>query len=864
MRVDTPASYHADASRALTGDGGASRHYDQRMGWRGDASKTPAARFAWRFMRPGDKIDLEPEVPAAPVDTRAHANANARAQAEIARAASDEVTELEVERAEARYRCATLALAIDRTWAIADASQQRAAVRELARRAAKLGVSLAAMQEHPLESARLARLFVRHFAQLGPGGRHDAAGASLWLDYTHRDAVELVIETVRAEATDIADAMALAFETEEQDADFGDTLTPRLTAELDAATSIEARLIALRWLAVVGTKGAAPALRRALRLPNVAVRGRALEILLELDPCPLEASDVETLLEETAYEGPPDEAGAERDDCFGYARALLDAIVKVRPPEGAELLYVVAEQSFGHELDFDRAWALEALGAAYPASALALIDHDAGSTSTHVRAATLDAIARLPQRDARPRLLLLANDASPRVAERAREIFADTGLGMCPSDPTAGVATRLLDGRPSDRFISRLLVLRGRARDARLAMMRVLLREAPDRESLVLLTFALGDDELWHCGGRERLPWDAAGWCKRLVSRFGAPAVAALAALAERYPNEAHGGWLQALTELVSRGAIPKRDAGPIRDVALARLRGGWSGHVTSLRVLAALDPTAEWRDALWAVLANRDAEVMVRFQARELLAAWRDPAVEERLASELDAALVARDYRQLGDLLFIGGKRGSTHAIAIAERALAEVHDRDAIDTLVACAELLDKAGRLPRGFVDRALMDPEKLAFTIAARLLSGTPPKETREKLLAALSSQAREGAAAVEAADALLFLRPALRTSDPRLLELLGRASVGARARLLYAMLLRKAPFEPLRSHVVDVLTHATEQQAEDLVEHLVLTRARAGFLREILPRMKDEGLRAQVRSWIGDTRASPRTGNAESN
>ena len=212
---------------------------------------------------------------------------------------------------------------------------------------------------------------------------------------------------------------------------------------------------------------------------------------------------------------------------------------------------------------------------------------------------------------------MLANDASPRVAERAREIFADTGLGMCPSDPTAGVATRLLDGRPSDRFVSRLLVLRGRARDARLAMMRVLLREAPDREALVLLTFALGDDELWHCGGRERLPWDAAGWCKRLVSRFGTPAIAALAVLAERYPNEAHGGWLQALTELVSRGAIPKRDAGPIRDVALARLRGGWSGHVASLRVLAALDPTAEWRDALWAVLANRNAEVMVRFQGQ-------------------------------------------------------------------------------------------------------------------------------------------------------------------------------------------------------------------------------------------------------
>ena len=105
-------------------------------------------------------------------------------------------------------------------------------------------------------------------------------------------------------------------------------------------------------------------------------------------------------------------------------------------------------------------------------------------------------------------------------------------------DDLAGLDVAVLDGvAPSEALRGRLQMLRGSSDEARLAMAEVLLREAPDRQALALLLFALADDGLGVRVARHRLPQTRDAWCKRLIARFGRAATVGLCALARRYPG---------------------------------------------------------------------------------------------------------------------------------------------------------------------------------------------------------------------------------------------------------------------------------------------------------------------------------------
>lgn len=782
-----------------------------------------AQRFRWRALKPGDLDDIAEQPPAPPP-------AAAAARPPEGQAAAAERAHWE----RAARACADLARQVTRVWQITPRSRQAAATAVLLARAEGLGLDLVGMRDHPLEGVRLWRLVVRHHDKLPrrdrKAGVHALSFAPVSPD--QREVVDLLVEA--AEAGD----GWLAFILEGSAADEGTgrrhpELGARLAQILDQGKTWAAREIAARWLSFAELRDAIPALQRALRRPHARTRWIALEILIERAPSALTEDDVLWLLEDAVRHPLPGGYGSRAlDTAEGYGDALVTAVAKVTPAEGWRPLEIIAAGGGVHirkeRSGLDAGWALRALAAGYPERALARIDRALLGSQSWRHLAAVEAAGLLPDELARPRLLEAAAGPGHHAAERARALWFARFGGACPVDALTGVPAGILGAAPGERLLSRLMVLRGPSDEARGAMQEALLAEAPDPEALALLLFSLRALVFAH--RRPGLPVNEEQWAERLLERFGAPAFEGLVALAARGARAGvDHGWLNALASLANKGALAPPERARLREIARDALGSpAWDGASAPLLALAWAGAPPDLLDRLWSIAMTPTADDALERSRHANAARWATialvgmegaPALDARIAAEGAEALGARSYPALERILDLGCRRATPAAFDLGARCLARVDDDPAaFDAALRVAYALEEAGRLDESGLLDALDRPESRRFAIAARLLRKQRSLAILGALHRALESEARGGAAAAEAAAALLVME-AIGAEDRRLDGILERAPPRARASLLGMLLSRGAPLSPLQRHFLDLLVCADAEAAESACEDL---------------------------------------------
>ncbi len=629
-------------------------------------------------------------------------------------------------------------------------------------------------------------------------------------------------------------------------------LVARLADVIDAGPTHAARAVAMDLLSRLPSRDAAiPPLRRALRLPSFAVRARALRALVGIGPRAVTEADLVHVLRDLVSHPPPDvvEDEEQEDDERMLADAVVLALSQVRPPDAEEALLDLIDAE--HETVWlDAAWATEALAVAFPSTATAMVDHWLKCARAYERARALAALQRLPDETAEPRLRLAASDPAYAVRDAARRQWLERFQRVCPVRVEDLPGAALLDAAPSERFSSRLSVMHGRVREARLAMGRVLLAEAPEREALVLLLQLVGDDS---DSGEPSFGSRDEGWAAAIATRFGALGVEGLCALAARFPEPESFGWLRRLGDLVERQAIAGATAAPLRALAAEHVASEDAVRVDdAMRVLARLGSPPELLDRVLALALDDDFGAS---EARTLVVAWPDRAVDTRLASEMALALAERDWSRLRYASWIALERGAPAARVIAQRVL-EVAEQspEAVDAAVECARALRAARWLDDDWARAALADPERPIFIVASRAWRGSAA--VRPALESALASRARGGVSAVEAAIALLHGQPRMSPRDRRLVAVLAASSSALRAELVHALCIRGVPFGVVAPYLEELLVSADPNVTGALVGVAVWLRspkARA-LLRSLLTRVLDFELRADIEEALGTAQA----------
>lgn len=839
-----------------------------------------ARRYAWA--RPGEGLSVELE--AAESEARDLGGEDED---------TDSARDLTEWRGQAKESCGKLAAAIDRVWQALDDEQARLTP-PLFDSARALGPSLVALRRHPLQSLRLVRLVLRHWNVLSSEA-HEGVGASLiWLHLDQPELADLLVEVARAGLRPLSQALIFPLCMRDESftarrlrrTDLAERLIELLRSDgaqgspsrMSSLSGISCR-IALDWLGLVATRAAIPTLQAVLRRPHFGVRERALDLLMNCyRPPAIEAGDVLFLLSDLFLHPPPADAYDPWEEPTRFAGNLERALTVVRPDGGAELLERMARGEGPRALKFtstDSRWALRALAAAYPERALPLVDEELRSCSAWRRTEAVAAAARLPEESARTRLVTAAGDGAPQVAEAGREQWLARFGTSCPTSPLFGFPVELLptplDEATTARLIGRLAALRGPSIEARQAMLEVLLKEAPDREALALITFALADDGLLRIRHRARLPRDMSQLCGRLYRGFGQPALLALCWLAERYPGSGATSWLYELGFLASRGRLRKRDLGPVRALAGRRIGSAQTAErQQALAVLARIGGSPELLDAVYAVLLAAGPEAR---DAAEVIAGWpHDPALDERLVGDARRAWARREVQRLCGLCEVGFLRRIPAFGELAQQGAAVWLD-GASDAeggwrrlAVLCARHLDELRKLPAGFVRDGLVDPESPAFELAADLLlrelenldpaagHGTVPGEAiRKSLWNALASPARGGESACAAALVLLRLGE-LGTEDVRVQELAAGAAEQAGAFVLLMKVLRHEPLDQVLPLLEAVLRRSKAREREGLIlyatAHFRILPPEAA--RSFVPRVQDPQLRAALAA-IGEPR-----------
>ena len=472
-----------------------------------------------------------------------------------------------------------------------------------------------------------------------------------------------------------------------------------------------------------------------------------------------------------------------------------------------------------------------------------------------------EAAGRLPDALARPRLLAAAADGVPEIAERAQAIWRERYAEACPFDHMSGVMLALLDGPPSEQMLSRLIVLRSSPLEVRAAMVAVLLDEAPDPEALVLLLFAALDARIWEHQTHPGLPRDRASFCRALIERFEARAVAGLLALDARFPM-GEFGWLHVIAALATAGAIPEMTYPGLR-AAAARRFGNPDERPAydAIAILAHVIPPPELTDRLWQ-MAREPAETSY-FRDVIVRALARLPAGDGRLdamvVTEMDSALAVPDLPRFARAAAVGFGRTLAAAVALTERALSEFgaarpEDPRVITALVGCVEALAAVGCLSDTFLREALARPGSYLCAIAARhALQCELTEPEAEALVAVLACE--DPACAAEAACTLLG-RDSIGPTHPGLFAIAARAPLVLRAELVYRMRMRGAPWSLLWP-LLEPLLVAADPDVADPLRHIAHEFDKEGLpkkLRPLLPRVADPELRRDIEgilAWTGN-------------
>jgi hypothetical protein len=811
-----------------------------------------ARHFAWSFARPGEAADITERLRAAEA---------AREAAAREPAPPPEPDPIEAARlhAEAAAACEPIAAAVREAWAIADADEQLRATRRLLARAARIPGQLGEMDKWPVEAVRLLRLAVRHAASLTRRQREHAADITKWLALQDAELAELFVEVARSADANMADALLdddeWAPEVGGDDAE--DSLVARLADVIDDGPTHAHRVVALDLLGRFPRREhAAAALRRALRLPSFVVRTRALDLLVTSAPVLVGDDDIAFVLRDLVEHPPPDALG--RDDELDaieelFSQSVLAALEHAHPDEAEEALldWIDLESDAMH---LDQGWASGALAVAWPEAAAAMVDHWLSCAAGYSRMHAIDALERLPREMAEPRLRLAATDPMAHVREAARRCWLQRFGTACPVGPGDVIGAKLLEGPPSDRFLARLAVMHGRVVEARHAMARALLAEAPDREALVLLLQLVAD------GTESKEPHypvgEDGGWANTIVERFGAAGFAGLCAVAARFPEPSSFGWMRRLAGLVASGLVVRGDAAPLRAIAgdLIAHDEGFGACEDALHALAVVGPPPELFDRVLSMAFHEDHEGS--WEARKLLVAWPDKAADTRIVSEMALALAER-RDTLHDIVWVALQRRAPAARVLAHRVI-EVADEDTaspgvLDAATECARQLREAGELDDAWALAALAQPESPRFTIAVHAWHRV--EAVRGALDAALSSTARGGAAAAEAAAALLCFDPPLSVRDRRLPRLLAAAPPVARADVIRNMSLQGLPLALVAPHIEELFAMddpAVAAALQGVPSGLSSPRGRA-LLRSLLARVVDPDLRTEVEEALDASR-----------
>jgi hypothetical protein len=827
-----------------------------------------ARQYAWMSVKPGEPFGLprEPEGDNEPTDELL-----ADGEGELAeeKGEGEEDCEVDSQQAQANLEALrregfaaadALAAGVDRTWVLRDVEPQARAVEALLQRASEMGLSLAAMQHHPLQSARLLRLSLQHYERLSASSREHAHCSCIWLDYTHPEAGEVIIEAAVRANRAIAESvyMAVGGLGRDEGVRFGrrPDFSRRLAQVLDEGPTWISRTIALLWLERAGEPDAVPAIRRALRQPHLGVRWLALSALHQRFPDALTAEDVLFLLDDAVIHPPPVDLRQEEVTraVYYYPQELAWATGRVRPPGGevplcrivqGKCVYIHDERG-----DLDPGWALNVLAASYPEPALPLVDRWLKCVDGERRLWAVNAAARLPGEEAWPRLLTAAADGAPYIAECARQHWL-TGRGApAPLDELAGLPVGLYDGPPTEKLSSRLIVLRGRSREAQETMVEVLLSEAPDPEALALLVVALADDSVQGYR-RPGLPKGRREWGKELIVRFGVPGVQGLCELSARYPV-GRFGWLSAINDLLGNDVIPPAalplvQAAAVRRLAEGRGDGEYEALVILRQTIGPCGAPPEVFERVWRTATDPTAVDHVRGAAAKVLASWHgDPQLDSSVMIEMEAAFAERDWPRFSWFAAIALPRKIDAALALAERVLCD-HAGDApeeslIQALSTCCRGLHEAGRLEEAWLLSALAEPASAGFMVAARRSKREATLAVRKALRRAFTKTPVDSAAAVEAAIVLLRL-DAISVRHPRLAGLCARAPLPARGELIADLIHQRAPLSYLWEPLAELLTSAdVPETVQRSVSLLPWRRCRAQVL-EILPRVTDEKIRS---------------------
>jgi hypothetical protein len=803
-------------------------------------------------------------------------------------------------RVKARLGCRALAESVAEAWRqhLARPEDERAclqAVKRILLRADRLGVELLEMQHSPLEAVRMLRLFVRCGPKMTRRQRERSANVASLVPLDHPEAAELLVDVARAGDRVMADALLADDEwlPDVGEARDVEALAARLADVVDDGPTHACRVIAVELIARLEACAKVPsALRRALALPSFAVRAQALHALATARPCAVEPRDLVQVLRDLVTHAVPDSLSDDEheENERVFAEAVLIALERLKPagagvgPSGSPAPgreWDDAAEAFLDWIDaehdavwLDAGWATEALAIAFPEAGAAMVDYWLKCSRAYDRAKALAALERLPVDLARPRLELAASDPAPSVRELARQKWLRRFGTACPGDAQGLVGIELLAGPPSDRFAARLVVMQGRVAEARSAMARAVLAEAPDPEALVLLLQFAGDDLVSseplaphprHASTSDPPGQDSArdprsdprkgkDWAASIATGFGALGAEGLCALAARFPEPESFGWLRRLGDLVVSGAIAREHGEPLRALAARHVASEDAAIIDdALRLLSLVGAPPELLDRALGLALDAD---LASSAARELILAWPGRAVDRRLASEMALALAERDWARVQCAASVALGRGAPAALVIAQRVLEVAEDDEgAVDAAVECAHRLRALGALDEAWALAALGRPASPIFTVAARVWRRSGA--VRGALEAALASPARHGVSRAEAAISLLWGDPPLSPRDRRLPAVLVAAPPVERAELVHAMCIQGAPLGLIAPHLEALLTSSDPGVAHALIgiAHWLRSPKGQALLRAALPRVTDEELKADIEGEIG-ARSAP--------
>ncbi len=782
---------------------------------------------------------------------------------------------------EAQQKCGELAAQVNRVWAIQSMETQARHTRRLARTVEKMAFSIVPMENHPVENLRLWRLVIRHLDRIPRSLR---VGLFFTLGFmsppTHlNDIVELFVE-----AAEHADSW-LNFVLQESITEaFASRKFPELGQKLSnlvtKSKSWDTRLMAAHWLGAGRSAEGIPALKQALTEPHAELRTAALEALLAMGA--LEPGEVQWQLDDSVEHPLPEMIGSPAwEVIYNYSTALFQAVQKLPPPEGYRPLEKIVDNQCkdiqGKREGTDSSWALRALAAGYPERALSRIDTWLLADRYFDRYHAVEAAGELPDELARPRLLEGAVDPGHSIAEKAKELYFKRFNEPCPLPRTAGIPMEMLKQAPSEAFESRFSVLRGKSDDARKAMLIVLHGElkplldqeglvdwdamTPEqRETLVLILSCLPELRIYPAP--EKIPSNIEGWAQILIPRFGKPVFDYWLKFAR--PEAFHGVDHRVLGSLASHSVqkmLSDEQKDQLRALGTeAMLSPTWPISTTVPMLLMHVIPPPQLLDRLWEFSIHLETKGDAHWK-NHYCAVWCGEAIRAMPPSEeLDRKLTewgirayeTRDFETFERVVIrLGCRRNHKESLALAERCLAELDEHPELIAIAGgCKYSLAQADLLPESWVFNALSHPESLTYAVAVGSLWKDSPPSHVDLALRGLDSPARNGAAAAESLERLIY-RECLSLDDPRIPLIIEKAPLKTSMDTLRALLYMKMPLEPLRKKFMEALTCSDDEIAKEALDVLYSNKQDDAleFLEEVWAKGPNPAIISTMEYWM---------------